>query len=208
MNEAIILNNLLKSNLVGLGSILKNLYYYSKNVNSQYLDCNEATANKLNLVSLKDIKGKNDNDFGWSKERIHFLRKHDLEVLKSRVASGRIERQFTTTSGNTLQLMSYKTPLFVDDKLVGISGFSLDFSSIHLSDNNKTQEFMLSLRKKFSCRESEVLFHLARGKSARDISQKLNLSKRTVESYLNNIKSKTGVSTKSELIEKIIDGFI
>ncbi|WP_058493097.1 PAS and helix-turn-helix domain-containing protein [Legionella worsleiensis] len=51
-------------------------------------------------------------------------------------------------------------------------------------------------------RETECFFYLLRGHSAKSVSTKLNLSVRTVESYLENIKNKLNCTTKSELIEK------
>lgn len=58
----------------------------------------------------------------------------------------------------------------------------------------KTRQFI-------SLRESECLFHLIRGKSARETGYALNLSQRTVEFYLNSLKDKLNCRKKSELIE-------
>lgn len=58
---------------------------------------------------------------------------------------------------------------------------------------------------KLSTRELECLFYLVRGKTVSDISNLLLLSKRTIESYIDNIKYKTGCQTKADLIEKAID---
>ena len=57
-------------------------------------------------------------------------------------------------------------------------------------------------------REYECLHHTIRGKSAKQIAYHLNISCRTVEEYLSNIKNKMGVYSKNELIEKTIDYFI
>jgi DNA-binding CsgD family transcriptional regulator len=43
------------------------------------------------------------------------------------------------------------------------------------------------------------------GKTAKEIADIIGRSKRTVEHHLEKIKLKTGSSSKSELIEKIID---
>lgn len=56
-----------------------------------------------------------------------------------------------------------------------------------------------------SVRQSQCLFYFIRGKSARTIATILNLSHRTVESYLNEIKDKMYCGTKSEVIEQAID---
>jgi DNA-binding CsgD family transcriptional regulator len=59
-----------------------------------------------------------------------------------------------------------------------------------------------------SKREKEVIFLSIRGKTAKSIGETLHISKRTVEKHLLNIKVKMNVSTKAELIEKVIDKYI
>ena len=59
-----------------------------------------------------------------------------------------------------------------------------------------------------SKRQCEVLFYLVRGKTAKSIGKKLNISQRTVEQHLENIKIKMNVYSKAALIEKMIDYFI
>ncbi len=55
-----------------------------------------------------------------------------------------------------------------------------------------------------SSRQSECLFFLLRGKTAKQIAKILNLSFRTVEEYIEQMKIKLNCSTKSELINKAI----
>lgn len=57
---------------------------------------------------------------------------------------------------------------------------------------------------KLSARELECLFYLVRGKTSADIAECMRLSKRTVESYIDNIKIKMNCPTKADLIEKAI----
>lgn len=52
-----------------------------------------------------------------------------------------------------------------------------------------------------SRREIECMLHLAKHRTTKDIAKRLNLSHRTVESYLSNIKKKTNCHTKSQLVE-------
>lgn len=53
-------------------------------------------------------------------------------------------------------------------------------------------------------READVLKHLSLGKTAKSVGRDLNISFRTVETYIDTIKSKLGVSSKREIIEVII----
>lgn len=56
-----------------------------------------------------------------------------------------------------------------------------------------------------SKRQTECLFYLIRGKSLKAIGKAMNLSPRTIESYIDLIKDKMGCNTKSEVIEKAIE---
>jgi DNA-binding CsgD family transcriptional regulator len=59
-----------------------------------------------------------------------------------------------------------------------------------------------SIRQLLSARETQSLQYYVQGKTAKEISQLLGLSTRTVENYIYNIKEKLHVSTKAELIYK------
>jgi len=52
---------------------------------------------------------------------------------------------------------------------------------------------------KFSNREFQCITHIAHGKTIKDIARILNISPRTVESYIENVKNKTGLNFKSQL---------
>jgi DNA-binding CsgD family transcriptional regulator len=53
-------------------------------------------------------------------------------------------------------------------------------------------------------RESDCIRFLAQGKSMKESAKLLKLSPRTVESYINNVKNKTGFNYKSELLNGIL----
>lgn len=53
-----------------------------------------------------------------------------------------------------------------------------------------------------SARESEIVFYLLRGRTAKEIAVTLNLSFRTVEKHMERIKTKMGCYNKSQLVEK------
>lgn len=85
-----------------------------------------------------------------------------------------------------------------------------------LSLNNKTRNEFLQNSQLTTCRsalenagitprEQDILHHLIKGKTARGIAEILNISARTVEHHLMNIKSKMQVANKSELLQKILE---
>ena len=59
-----------------------------------------------------------------------------------------------------------------------------------------------------SRREKECLLHLAMLRTTKDMANRMNLSSRTIEAYLNNIKKKTNCYTKSQLMEVFIENSI
>ncbi|MFN7096693.1 MAG: helix-turn-helix transcriptional regulator [Gammaproteobacteria bacterium] len=54
-------------------------------------------------------------------------------------------------------------------------------------------------------RESECLFYILRGRSAKSIAQVLNISAKTVEFHMENLKNKFDCVNKSQLIEKAME---
>lgn len=58
---------------------------------------------------------------------------------------------------------------------------------------------------KLSPREVECIFHFSQGKTAKEIAKILNISHRTVEDYIKNVKLKTGQSSKSALADMLKD---
>src|SRR3989338_10411783 len=57
----------------------------------------------------------------------------------------------------------------------------------------------------FSRREVEYIYYLIRGLSAKQIGRVLNLSSRTIETHVYNIKKKIGGQKKSDIISWVLD---
>jgi DNA-binding CsgD family transcriptional regulator len=101
-------------------------------------------------------------------------------------------------------------PIFANFK----NGFIIPKTFIHSETQFSTLEFMKDLNSKnrmFPCkrggnialtsREIECLSALIYGKTTKEAAQALNISNRTVESHINNIKCKTGYSVKGDLMK-------
>lgn len=120
--------------------------------------------------------------------------------------------------------LSFKLPLYeTQDKIMGVFGMSLlmDNSVFEVAEPLSTsmeriiQTGLISHAKNilpgthldgvyFSTQEIKCLRLLLSGKTIKLIGAHMGLSPRTVEYYLNNIKRKLQVKTKSELIEKVV----
>lgn len=75
----------------------------------------------------------------------------------------------------------------------------IKLNKIHLLVNS--DDIVITLR------EYQCLMHLSKGKSAKEIGKILNISCRTVESHLANIKTKTGCVLTSQLIDMFWTNF-
>ncbi len=56
-----------------------------------------------------------------------------------------------------------------------------------------------------SVRETECLHYLSLGNSVKEIASILDLSPRTIESYLNNTKQKTDYYSRSKLVTNVVE---
>lgn len=58
---------------------------------------------------------------------------------------------------------------------------------------------------KLTQRESDIVGYLLQGRTAKETGIILNISSRTVEEHLKNIRLKTGLNFKSQIISSLID---
>ncbi len=56
----------------------------------------------------------------------------------------------------------------------------------------------------FTLRESQTIYFLLRGNTIAEVAEVLDLSRRTIEFYLKNMKSKLNCHSKSELISRVL----
>jgi len=93
-------------------------------------------------------------------------------------------------------------------KIDPLAGVKHDKNGLLESFYDKTKVSKFYLGETFnntslSKREAECLSQLVHGKTAKEIAKALKLSPRTVEYFLENIKTKTGIPNKSDLIQKL-----
>lgn len=116
------------------------------------------------------------------------------------------------------QFLSIKVPLYnLSNEIMGICGFSIVIGHHSLASNlNAIKNLGLitpaaddhqhSLKQmSLSKRQYQCLLFLKKGYTAKMIGRELKLSHRTIESYIEHLKQKFCVDSKSELIQKIIE---
>jgi DNA-binding CsgD family transcriptional regulator len=193
-----------------------------------YQGCNLAFANIAGFTRPSEVIGKTDYELGWDKTTADIYRQGDVAVLSNAQIINNVEpvkkisKNHQTVTGNKYLLREstelvaimgiYEivqpalTPTSIDDilKLIGNYQNILTLWRENLLDTQSIIVTELSNRKiKLSKREAECALLLVSGKSAKQIADELSRSKRTVEVFLNNLKTKFNCYSKSELISKL-----
>lgn len=184
---------------------------YFLTTESEVCNMNEAGLDINGLDSLRVIKGKTVIDvFGYIPGNEAVI-ENDKKVL-SRKNMQIFAEEIIYSTKKPIKFLSFKYPCYGEDyQLNGVFGFSMIVgNAVHLA---KSMEMVLmtglfnsvsSLKtSKFSKREQEILVYMRKGKTALGIANELNLSKRTVEAYIENIRNKTGMESKNNVLEML-----
>lgn len=143
------------------------------------------------MVKLKPMRILDIHRFANNEWKVYVFSKSPFFDIDNNLA-GTIFSGQDITNVSTLELAS----LLAKIKIEGVSNDLIGQDSYMFG--NKFKDINLTDR------ESEVLFFLLRGKTAKLIAKTLNLSPRTVEKYSDNLKNKFVVSNLHELIDKAI----
>ncbi len=170
-----------------------------KNNQGVYLIVNQFYTKKLVVLGIlpdanASIVGKTDFDLFHRKTAEQFY-ENDQQVIKNKTELLLTEEN-KLSAKHTQRFITRKKPLYdLQDKVTGIVGSSLEISLLRI------QQQAIELSK----REVDCVAGIYRGFSAKKIAQLYGLSPRTVESYIDNIKTKLGCSSQSEIIQVILD---
>lgn len=198
-----------------LDASLFNVYFL--NVNSEYLYGNERVFTSCGFSNFKDPIGKSAYDVFEKKEALEVLA-NDRNILQTGKIKIVEEHVLRKDNQAFLYALSFKSP-WVDqqNRTLGIFGCSIILNQQPIAESlalmqelgffdcddpllNRINRFSPLLNK----REKQCLYYTIQGKTAREISIIINLSHRTVEQYLSNIKYKLSVPSRSALIEKVL----
>ncbi len=191
-------------------------YAAIKDLDARYVRANNKLSTLTGFAHQHDMIGLLDSDLKCqAAESANTYRKEDLDVIARDEA---IQLMcFDNYANNDARLLhTVKSPLRDENgEICGIMNqaqeLTLDgMSRILLRMNDSLlngRPVTFEIRENYhginlSRRECECLFYLLRGFSATDISNTLNLSKRTIESYIENIKSKLKCDSKKQIFEK------
>lgn len=189
-----------------------------KDVTLKYQGANTNLLNAMQLDRQEELVGLNDQQLGLnSKQANAQFKQQDLRVLQGQ--SLEIIHQLESPGDGKTYLLQ-KNPLRDErNKIIGLIYQCIPWTQPELLQLLKSvdQRYQPSQAVsadyhvdenqnplKLSKRELECLFLLLRGQTAQQTADILKLSRRTIESYLDNIKTKFGCFNKSELLIKAI----
>lgn len=206
-------------------SLPLNLYFM--NHDSVMQKMNDATADTNGYLSAQDAVGKSIRDVSC-RETANLILNNDRAIL-CRKKFQVVHESFTRLDECELTALSIKFPWYADEEVIGILGCSILLGMEGLPSLSEALTLLMQtgllapaaqtgiasrLRHSeytggvLDQRDTDILYLLVRGKTAKNIARQLQLSHRTVEHRLEVIKQKLKVSSKSELIEKVIDQFV
>jgi len=199
---------------------------WEKDLNSIFVRSNNVSAQIIGFKNAEEMQGKNDSQMRCrAAEFAEIFQQQDRLVIEHRKPLQFLELISFADDQWRLSIVT-KIPQIRMGHLLGTQGSAIDVTAIlpklsSLFTISNTRFKRASQRQQsyfFDCdiyeinlseRQSECLFFLLRGKNVKEISQFLNLSPRTIEDYVNQLKLKFNCSSKGELIEKAIDhGYI
>lgn len=204
-----------------VGSLLEFPFcVYFGNTDSESINLNEAMVELAGFDSRHYAIGKTLRAV-YSRKTADQINKNNIAIMKNNQIHIIDEEATRLLDDQFLSGISIKIPWYDDDhKVIGLFGFSIALG-IHsfanaLSSIAKLGLLNLESQAKIvpglqindvylSKREAQCLQLTIRGQSAKQIGYTLQISRRTVEEYLNNIKLKLGVFSKAELIEKVMN---
>lgn len=169
-------------------------------------------AEAAGLDSPAQIVGKTDDDMPWRKLADYF-KAGDYGVLQGHTRLNSVETS-DTINGITDILVSEQQLMNRGGKCIGIVGSFIDITGKKLIqksgyyDCERDRFYIDSGDFKgvyFTGKELIVFKNLLLGRTAKQIAAVINISNKTVESYMDRIKLKLQVKSKSEIISIAIN---
>ncbi|KTD05455.1 PAS and helix-turn-helix domain-containing protein [Fluoribacter gormanii] len=188
-----------------------------KDLNRYYLGANKALLEFKGFSDLAEVVGQTDEELSpWSVDENKMFQQQDLCVLNGeKVSTVHFDSKtsdifflekcpLTDPNNNVTGLIYYCRPCQKNEFFSLLRQFDdkLHLNTNHYTLNGNENKYGLSSR------ECECVFLLIRGKSAKEIGVLLSLSKRTIESYIENIKNKMDCKNKAEILVKaVLNGY-
>jgi len=127
-----------------------------------------------------------------------------LEFCSSKDLLNQFFLYFKDKTSDIISVLEKEPMCFPESKFLKLETEDKSYSDFYQSTNVRKMRFKFSSNSKelfFTKREFEVLSLYAKGKSAKEVAEILQISSRTVETYLYNVKNRSGMFTTGQLID-------
>lgn len=203
-------------NFLKFGDQFAGVYMFWTDVNCVYIGCDDQTAAAAGLAK-QELLGLHPKDCIWG-EYAEIYCKNIEAVLNTRATHCFCKPGKHCIEGRT-SLLNFETPLTdLSGWLEGVFLIAIELERYSLLEIvkliNQFGILMFDPRllplpnqkevQQLTKREQECLFHVVHGKSAKEVARLLMCSHRTIESHIENIKTKLHCHTRSQLIDKVM----
>ncbi len=199
-----------------------------KDAESNYLHANKAHCKAIGFDNFESFINIGANDFNLrcpAAEMAHIFIQEDKKVITEN-RSLKILGFYKVAHDLHALFLGEKKPIY--DESGNIKGLACHYQEVtgldvintfkmikkfdaHIKNHENVCYYPIQAWNQFnlSPRQTECLYFLTRGFTIADIALQLQLSRRTVEDYINEIKAKLFCRTKKEIIDKAIHyGFL
>jgi len=176
----------------------------------KFIDANDFWLNIAGFKSVDQIVGLSDEDCPWA-DFIGLYKQHELDALNGKVYSA-LQPAKTDNSGYCWY-HNHKYPVYDKDGKVEYlqvvaheiinPGWNEFINHLHSREKFDIEQYFIDkpTEDNLSKREQEVLFLFIRNLSAKEIGSVLNISVRTAERHISNIKEKFDCYSRSQVTE-------
>lgn len=197
--------------------LAKRMSVYFLNLDNQAIEFNDAQMSHLNVLNRNDLLGHTLAAITDDTNAVENNHRNNANVLSKEKAL--IFSEDMHCPDRSCQSISVKMPWYDQaDKIIGVFGFSYysdsycgqsnhhDFAAVSNTffESCQTSSPANACLQVFSNREVQLITHLMQGKTLKECSQHLGISKRTAEHYFNNMKQKVNVKTRSEFMNYLL----
>lgn len=193
-------------------------YYCIKDLNHTYVTSCDRLPKLLGFKNKNELLGKSDHDINCPavKEADNYILEDEI-VLTTQEGITKIDVIYYSDN-EPRPILYHKWPIYLNDMLIGVGCYTIELSSslmsqfqrkldgLKISDRLRTTVKLNEIKNDtsnpyhLSPKQIECLHHVIRGKSYRQTGIDMGISKRTVESYVEQVKKKMACKSKAKII--------
>lgn len=199
--------------------------FFCKDKDSTFREINNTSLQSIGFECSEEIIGYKDSDLKPFQKNADRYRKQDCYTMEGNCQLN--VESLSDLAGNRNLYFIQKTPWLNEyNKIIGVMGFGfsmtrnnfksilMDFAALKLGfkdffqNNDLTKTFSYGSFR-FSRREAQIVSYLLKDYKPKTIAQKLSISTRTVEHYIETIRFKANIEQEKDFINRAFDtGFI